>query len=117
MAMRRGSRRGVRAAMHRLLALALLLASLLVPPFAEGAGAGPAGSGSIVAAGLAEDGAAARPHALAHAGAHCACQSADRLAGPAEPVPAMRRLALGPAHGPPPPASLGAEPPARPPRG
>ncbi len=104
-------------AMRRLLALVLLLASLLVPPPSEGAAAGPAGSGPQVSAGLAEDGAAARPHGALHSGAHCACQLADRLAGPATPVPAMRRLAARPAPGADPPASLGAEPPARPPRG
>ena len=103
----------------RLLALAVLLASLLVPAFAEASpSAGPA---TLVSAPMDQDGmpdAPSRPHGILHAGPHCACQPADRLMPPQtvgrprlaitldRPVPLADRAR----------ASHEAEPPSRPPR-
>jgi hypothetical protein len=114
---RAGQARGW-AAIARLIAAVVLIAALLVPPCAE---PGPAGTPATVAASaaLGQDdgpGTPARPHGILHAGAHCACQLADRLTPPPPIRPgallALRQAALtAPAY-----ASFEAEPPARPPR-
>lgn len=106
-------------AIARLLALVVLLASLLVPPFAEASPS--AGPTALVSAPMNQDGTAdapSRPHGILHAGPHCACQLADRLVPPQtverprlaitldRPVPLADRAR----------ASHEAEPPARPPR-
>ena len=108
------------AAIARLIAAAVLIASLLVPPCAEPGCAGvPATAAASAPAALGQDdspGTPARPHGILHAGSHCACQLADRLTPPPPIRPgallAMRQAAVAaPAY-----ASFEAEPPARPPR-
>jgi hypothetical protein len=109
--------RAARAILARLLALVLLLAALLVPPPAEAAAAGPAMPALAAADQGGEPGTPSRPHGILHAGAHCACQLADRLAPPAllrprlVPIPGQAMVAADHAR-----ASHEAEPPARPPR-
>jgi len=111
---------GWRAGIARLLAVAFLLASLLVPPFAEAAS--PTVSSAAVAASAAadQDGGTpalpSRPHGIVHAGSHCACQVADRLVPPEQTVPAVLRAIVHPTRTARAVASLAAEPPARPPQ-
>lgn len=116
---RRG-RRGARAVAARLLAIAYLLASLLMPHLAEAASPDLSrAASSVILTAAAQDGApgtASRSHGMVHAGSHCACQPADRLApaawvGPSARPMAMQAAFISYAH-----ASHKAEPPARPPR-
>lgn len=115
---RTGLTRG-RAVIARLLAVAFLLASLLVPPFAEAA---PSGAAPVtVAASAAADqgggpGTPSRPHGIVHAGSHCACQVADRLSPPEQTAPAILSAVVHPTRTARALASLEAEPPARPPQ-
>jgi len=115
----RGLTRG-QAVIARLLGIAFLLASLLVPPFAEAAspGVSPAAVAVSVAAG--QDGGTpaspSRPHGVIHAGSHCACQVADRLAPPEQTAPAILSAVVYPTRMARALASLEAEPPARPPQ-
>lgn len=99
-----------RAILARLLALAFLLASLLVPPLA-GAAAAPA---AMTQGGTAD--APARPDGILHAGTHCVCQVADRLTPPLPPGPSLGISRGRPAFTDHVRASRAAEPPARPPR-
>ncbi|MCB4825515.1 hypothetical protein [Roseicella aerolata] len=107
------------AVIARLLTVAFLLASLLVPPFAEAASGGAAPMTVAVSVAMDQDGgpdAPSRPHGIVHAGSHCACQVADRLTpplpvGPTVVITVGRPAFTDHAH-----ASLEAEPPARPPR-
>ncbi|MCO6416120.1 hypothetical protein JYK14_08065 [Siccirubricoccus sp. KC 17139] len=104
----------------RLLAIAFLLASLLVPPFAEAAPSGaPSGPAVTMSAALDQDGGPgtpSRPHGLVHAGSHCACQLADRLTPPPPVGPPAFSMVVHPAFAEHAHASLEAEPPARPPQ-
>jgi hypothetical protein len=110
---------GWRAWTARLLAAAVLLASLLVPPLAGDAGAAASPFAAASSAAPDQDGAPdapSRPDGSLHAGAHCACQIADRLQPPEQAAPASSSAVVHPlrtAHA---LASLAAEPPARPPR-
>lgn len=110
---------GGRAVVARLLAVAFLLASLLVPPFAQAASGSAASVTLAVSAAMDPDGdpgAPSRPHGIAHAGSHCACQVADRLTPP-QPVAPIAFITVGrPAFTAHAVASFEAEPPARPPR-
>ena len=107
-----------RAVIARLLAVAFLLTSLLVPPFAASAGA-PSGMAVVSAAADQDDGPGmpSRPEGIVHAGSHCACQLADRPAPPQQPIGPTVVITVGRptfadhAH-----ASLETAPPARPPR-
>ena len=107
-----------RAIIARLLAVAFLLAALLVSPFAEAAPGG-APQTTVVSAATDQDGGPGKPsgpHGILHAGCHCNCHLADRMA-PLHPVArtapitvdhsAFTESGL---------ASLEARPPARPPR-
>ena len=108
--------RGWRAWMARLLFVAVLLAALLVPPIAE---ADTAVALSLIVATTQPDNtgdAPSRPHKMAHAGTHCACQLAIHMTS-SEPVgPAPLNLLVHPALSVHALASLETEPPARPPR-
>jgi hypothetical protein len=108
-----------RAVIARLLAVAFLLASLLVPPFAEAAAAEAPSATAAVSAAADQDGGPdtpSRPHALVHAGSHCACQLADRLTPPQPVGPTALGVVVHPAFADHAHASLEAEPPPRPPR-
>ncbi|MBX6741099.1 MAG: hypothetical protein IRY87_03510 [Acetobacteraceae bacterium] len=111
---------GWRAGIARLLAVAFLLASLLVPPFVESASASALPITVTAAAAVGQDGSSpgtpSRPDGIVHLGAHCACQLADRLTPPEPVAPATFGAVVHPtltAHA---LASLEAEPPARPPQ-
>jgi hypothetical protein len=107
------------ALVARLLATAFLLASLLVPPLAEAASSGAPPATVAVSTAVDQDGGPgtpSRPHGFVHAGSHCACQLADRLA-PLQPIGPAVVITMGrPAFTDHARASLEAEPPARPPR-
>lgn len=111
---------GVRVVIARLLAVILLLASLLVPPFAEAASSGVPFTTAAVSAAADQDGGApdtsTRPHGILHSGAHCACHLADRLTPPVPVSPIKQCAVAHPAFATHTHASLEAEPPARPPR-
>lgn len=111
---------GWRAGIARLLAAAFLLVSLLVPPFAEAAAASGAPLAAVAASATADQdggpGTPSRPHGILHAGSHCACQLADRLAPPQPVGPTVFITVDRPAFTDHAHASLEAEPPARPPR-
>ena len=110
---------GMRAVIARILAVAFLLASLPVPPFAEAAPSGAPLTTATVSAAADQDGDPAtpsRPHSLVHAGTHCACQLADRLTPPEPIAPTTVGVVVHPATRAHARASLEAEPPARPPR-
>ena len=110
---------GARAIAARLLTVAFLLASLLVPPFAETPAPERMHAVATLTASADQDGASgtsSRPHGMVHAGVHCACQVADRLVSPAWMGPTsspvvVQSTSASYAH-----ASHEAEPPARPPR-
>lgn len=108
--------KGWRAWVARLLSVAVLLAALLVPPIAE---ADTTVAPFLVAAISQPDSTSdtpSRPHKMAHAGTHCACQLAIRMTSP-EPVgPTTLNLLIHSAQTVRALASLEAEPPARPPR-
>ncbi len=116
---RRGLR-GARAVVARLLAVALLLAALATPHLAEAAFPDPSRTASSATLMVADqDGApspTSRPHGMVHAGLHCACHLADRLAPAAWVGPSARPMAVQPALAAETYASHQAEPPARPPR-
>ncbi|WP_149536662.1 hypothetical protein [Siccirubricoccus phaeus] len=115
---RTGLTRG-RAVIARLLAVAFLLASLLVPPFAEAVNSGVPLTTVAVSAAIDQDGGPgtpSRPHGIVHAGSHCACQVADRLVPPQPVAPTTRIAVSHPAFTDHAHASLAVEPPARPPR-
>ncbi|SDD94955.1 hypothetical protein [Belnapia rosea] len=107
------------AVIARLLAVAFLLASLLVPFAAD---AVPSGAEPVtVAASTAANqdgglGTPSRPHGILHSGAHCACQLADHLAPPLAVAPTAFIIVGHPAYTTRTRASLEAPPPARPPR-
>ena len=116
---RRGMR-GARAVVARLLAIALLLASLVAPHLAEAACPEPSRAASPATLMVVDqDGApgpTSRPHGVLHAGLHCACHLADRLAPAAWVGPSAQPMAVQPALAAEARASHQAEPPARPPR-
>lgn len=110
---------GMRVVIARLLAVAFLFASLLVPPFAEAVPSGAPLTIATVSAAADQDSdpvMSPRPHGLAHAGSHCACQLADRLTPPEPIAPTTVGIVVHPATRAHARASLEAEPPARPPR-
>lgn len=111
---------GWRAGIARQLAVAFLLASLLVPPLAEAAPSGAAPMTVAASAAVDQDGGTpaspSRPHGIVHAGSHCACQMADRLAPPEQTAPAILSAVVHPTRTARALASLEAEPPARPPQ-
>lgn len=110
---------GVRAIAARLFAVAFLIASLLVPSFAEAAAPEQIHAAPTLTATADQDGAlgtSSRPHGMAHAGAHCACHLADRLVSTAWVGPTGRSVVVQAAFTSYAHASHEAEPPARPPR-
>ena len=116
----RRRRRGGQALVARLLAIAYLLASLLAPHLAEAASPDLSHApSSVISAAADQDGApgtASRSHGMVHAGSHCACQLADRLAPAAWVGPSAHSTPVQPAFTSYAHASHKAEPPARPPR-
>ncbi|WP_431269262.1 hypothetical protein [Dankookia sp. P2] len=108
------------AVIARLLAVAFLLASLLVPPLAVAAASGaPSVPAVTLSAAMDQDGAPgtpSRPDGIVHAGTHCACQVADRLTPPQPWAPTALIVVGHPAFAAYARASLEAKPPARPPR-
>lgn len=108
---------GWRALVARLLSLAVLLAALLVPPFAEPTGASAALFVSV-AMPLSDANGDAPDHrgGVAHAGAHCACQLADRIEPRDQPVPAASGRVAHPTRVARAYASRASDPPSRPPQ-
>ena len=108
------------AVIARMLAVAFLLAFQLVPSFAEAAhSAAPSVLAVTISAATDQDGSRgtpSRPHGIAHAGTHCACQVADRLTPPQPIGPSVFITVDRPAFAYHAHASLEAEPLARPPR-
>lgn len=108
---------GWRAWMARVLSVVVLLAALLVPPFTGAGSVVAAPAVSIVASQLDGSGDAPNhPDRMIHAGAHCACQLADRLEPPGQLVPSAAGTVLRPVHVSRPLASHAVDPPARPPQ-
>jgi hypothetical protein len=112
--------KGWRAWTARLLSVAVLFASLLVPPFVDGgAGRGAAPVAVTMAAAADQNSGALAPSRLdgvLHAGAHCHCQIADRLQPSEYALPAAFGAMVHPIRTAQALASREAEPPARPPR-
>ena len=108
---------GWRALVARLLAVAVLLTALLVPPFAEPAGACAALSASVATPLSAANGDAPDHRGgMAHAGVHCACHPADRVAPQDQPGPTASGHAEHPIRAARAYASRDADPPSRPPQ-
>jgi len=119
---RSADRRGLtraRAIAARLFAVAFLIASLLVPSFAEAAAPEQMYAAPTMTATADQDGASgtsSRPHGMAHAGAHCACHLADRLVSTAWVGPTGKPVVVQATFTSYTRASHEADPPARPPR-
>lgn len=121
--MRRANRRGLRGAwaiVARLLVLAYLFASFTAPHLVEAASPNHERAGFLVTFVSADQDSkpstASRPHGMIHAGSHCTCQLADRLAPATWVKPVARLVAVPPALTSSAYTSQKAEPPARPPR-
>lgn len=105
-----------RAWVARLLSVAVLLAALLVPPFADHGAAAAALSVSAAKMPDTNGAPSAHPSSGIHAGAHCTCQLAVRIEAQDQPGPAATGTVVHLVCTNLPLASCVADPPTRPPQ-